>query len=195
MNSPRPTVFLDRDGVINRKMPPGRYVTRPEELVLLPGVAEAIGVMKRIGCRVIVVTNQRGVARGLMTLEDLDQIHALLRRRIVAATGEDLDAIYACPHEEGSCQCRKPRLGMFLQAKRDFPDIDFSLSLLVSDSLRDLEAGAHLECKNVLVNRTPEKPLVLPPEAPPIHAVVFSLREVPYLLSSLNLINACLSPS
>jgi len=190
MRNPRPSVFLDRDGVINRKMPSGRYVTRPEELILLPGAAEAIGALKRAGCRVIVVTNQRGVARGLMTLEDLERIHALLRQQIVATTGQDLDAIYACPHEEGACDCRKPQVGMFLQAQRDFPDIDFSRSVLVSDSLKDLEAGARLGCSNVLVIPEEEKKQFPHPAWPahlPIHALISSLQAgVPQLLSLLS---------
>ncbi len=133
-------VFLDRDGVLNQKARPGEYITSCEELVVLPDVPEAVAALNRSGRRVIVVTNQRGVALGLYTLDDLAQIHEKLTKEL-AERGAHLDAIYFCPHDKGQCACRKPQTGMFEQARRDFPDAKPERSLMVGDSLRDIEAG------------------------------------------------------
>lgn len=133
-------VFLDRDGVLNQKARPGEYITSCEELIVLPGVPEAIAALNRSGRKVIVVTNQRGVALGLYTVDDLAKIHEKLRK-VLAAGGAYLDAIYFCPHDTGQCDCRKPGTGMFEQAFQDFPDATPKRSLMVGDSLRDIEAG------------------------------------------------------
>ena len=134
------TAFLDRDGTLNVKAPEGDYVKGPEELELLPGAAEAVALLNREGLRVVVVTNQRGVARGLMTLEDVAAVHAALERGLAAA-GAHLDAIFFCPHERGECDCRKPGTGLFEQAREAEPDIDFSRSVMVGDAPSDVEAG------------------------------------------------------
>ena len=143
-------VFLDRDGVLNRKPPEGQYVTSWEEFDLLPGVERAIGALNRSGRKVIVVTNQRGVAKGLYSFADLERMHGLLRARL-AQHDAHLDAIYVCPHEEGECSCRKPGIGLFEQAFRDFPDVTPARSLMVGDSIRDIEAGARAGMRTVLV--------------------------------------------
>jgi D-glycero-D-manno-heptose 1,7-bisphosphate phosphatase len=108
-------VFLDRDGVINRKLPEGCYVTRIEDFELLPGAAQAVAKLNANGLTVILVTNQRAIGLDLMTQPELDQLHKHLRQRL-AAHGARLDAIYYCPHDPSHrpCTCRKPetRLGM-----------------------------------------------------------------------------------
>ena len=106
------TVFLDRDGVLNEKMPEGQYVTSPEEFHLLPGVAEAIGRLNCAGLRVILVSNQRGIALGLYTAADVDAIHAGLQT-VLENHGAQLDGIYYCPHDKSQCNCRKPMPGLF----------------------------------------------------------------------------------
>jgi D-glycero-D-manno-heptose 1,7-bisphosphate phosphatase len=151
------TVFLDRDGTINRKAPDGDYVRSPKALVLLDGAAEAIARLRSAGARVMVVTNQRGVALGRMSLEDLAEVHQELHRRLAAA-GTEVDAIYSCPHDEDSCDCRKPGPGMFLQAVRDHPSIDLAGSAVVGDSLRDIEAGSRLGMMTVLLREPPQAP-------------------------------------
>lgn len=133
-------VFLDRDGVLNRKALPGQYITRSEDLVVLPGVGEAVATLNRSGRKVIVVTNQRGIALGLYSQEDLARIHDRLRAQL-AAHEAHLDAIYICPHEAGQCDCRKPLTGLFDQAFRDFPEATPHRSVMVGDSLRDIESG------------------------------------------------------
>src|SRR5215831_20903126 len=105
-------VFLDRDGVINRKVAEGAYVTRWEEFQFLPGVAQAISLLNRAGWSVIVISNQRCVAKGLLSIETLEAIHQRMREELLVG-GAKLDGIYYCPHEkEESCDCRKPAPGM-----------------------------------------------------------------------------------
>ena len=133
-------VFLDRDGVLNRKAAPGEYVTRVEDFVLLPGAENAVAALNRSGRKVIVVTNQRGIALGLYSQNDLDRIHDKLKAQL-AKHGAHLDGIYVCPHEAGQCDCRKPLTGLFEQAYRDFPGGKPERSIMVGDSLRDIEAG------------------------------------------------------
>ncbi len=144
------TVFLDRDGTINRKASEGEYVLSADQLVLLDGAAAAIARLRSAGARVVVVTNQRGVALGRMTLDDLASVHGELAARLAGA-GAALDAIYACPHERGSCDCRKPAPGMFLRAVEDEPSIDLEGSAMVGDSITDVEAGARLGMTTVLL--------------------------------------------
>jgi D-glycero-D-manno-heptose 1,7-bisphosphate phosphatase len=144
------TVFLDRDGVINRKQPDDDYVKTWEEFEFLPRAQEALLLLRRAGMRLVVVTNQRGVARGRLTESALQHIHARMQAELTAA-GVVLDGIYYCPHDKGACDCRKPLPGLFRQARRDFPDIVFADSAVVGDSLSDLEAGASLGCRTVLI--------------------------------------------
>jgi len=131
--------------------------------VLYRGVAGKLAALKAAGFVLVVVTNQSGIARGLFTVDELDRMHAHLRRDL-AAGGVDLDAIYACPHHpEGSqaeyafdCDCRKPRPGMMQQAGRDL-GIDLNRSWLVGDILDDVEAGNRAGCRTVLVDLGTER--------------------------------------
>ena len=150
------TVFLDRDGVINEKAPEGDYVRRVEQLRLLMGAAGAVARLNRAGVRVVVVSNQRGVARGFISKEDVMAIEAALES-MLAAEGAHLDRFYFCPHEEGTCNCRKPRPGLFGQAQADFPDIDAASSVIIGDSLSDMEFGRGLGMRTIFVEGTPEK--------------------------------------
>lgn len=134
------TVFLDRDGTLNEKARDGDYVKGPDELRMLPGAAQAVAALNDAGLRVVLVTNQRGVARGLMDLEDVDAVHAALRRELAAA-GAGLDGIFVCPHEKGTCDCRKPGIGLFVRARDADPGIDFARAIMVGDAATDVEAG------------------------------------------------------
>jgi D-glycero-D-manno-heptose 1,7-bisphosphate phosphatase len=144
------TVFLDRDGILNQKMPEGRYVTRWEEFRILPGAPEALRRLNQAGLRVIVVSNQRGIAKGLYTAEDVEAMHAkfqqLLRRH-----GARIDAFFICPHEQGQCNCRKPLPGLFDQAVAQFPQITPATSVMIGDSLSDIEFGRNLGMKTILI--------------------------------------------
>jgi D-glycero-D-manno-heptose 1,7-bisphosphate phosphatase len=147
---PIETVFLDRDGVINEKMPEGRYVTNWSEFRLLPGVAEAIGRLNRAGVRVIVVSNQRGIALGFYTAADVEAIHAELQKRLEAA-GARVDAFFFCPHDKMQCECRKPLPGMFEAARAQFPEIEAATSLMIGDSFSDIEFGRRLGMRTIFV--------------------------------------------
>jgi D-glycero-D-manno-heptose 1,7-bisphosphate phosphatase len=134
-------VFLDRDGVINRKAPEGEYVSLWTDFHILPGVEMAIAHLNRSGRRVIVVSNQRGISLGLYTAEDVNALHHELLMHL-AKHGARIDALYFCPHDKGQCECRKPKPGLFLQAFQDFPDASSSNSLVIGDSISDIR-GAH----------------------------------------------------
>lgn len=149
------TVFLDRDGVLNRKAPDGDYVKTPEEFAWLPGAREAICQLNIAGVLSVVVTNQRGIAKRLMTAEDVMRIHRRMQDEL-RELGGYLDGIYFCPHEVGQCQCRKPDVGLFLQAQSDILDIDFSRSFVVGDSLADMEAARRIGARPVWVG-SPEQ--------------------------------------
>ncbi len=144
------TVFLDRDGILNEKMPEGRYVTRWEEFRILPGVPEAIRRLNEVGLRVVVVSNQRGVARGLHTVADVDAIHEGFRQQLSLA-GAHIDAFLICPHDTGQCNCRKPLPGLFDQAVARFPETTAASSAMVGDSLSDIEFGSRLGMKTIFV--------------------------------------------
>ena len=150
----RRAVFLDRDGTIVREV---EYLRSPEELRLLPRAGEAIRRLNEAGFAVVVVTNQSGIARGLLTEGDLEEIHTVLRRRL-ARRGARVDAIYSCPHHPEAplpeyrrrCQCRKPLPGMLVRAGREL-DLDLARSYAVGDGERDVEAGRRAGCRTVLV--------------------------------------------
>lgn len=142
--------FLDRDGVINRKAAAGEYITRWEEMEILPGVAEAIGRLRRAGYRVMVITNQRCVAKGLMTGAQLESLHERLGEGLARA-GAAIDDFYYCPHEEQpACGCRKPQPGMLLAAAREH-GVDLQASWMVGDSEKDIVAGRRAGCRTARI--------------------------------------------
>lgn len=143
-------VFLDRDGTINVKAPAGEYVTAAEQLQLLPHAAEAIRRLNEARVWVAVVTNQRGIARGKMTETDLEAVHARLADEL-AGQGAHLDAVYHCPHEQGTCSCRKPEPGLLLCAQREHPGLTFAASAVVGDEESDVQAGRRLGATTVLL--------------------------------------------
>ncbi len=140
-------VFLDRDGVINRKAPTeDEYITCWEEMQILPGVAQAITELHHSGFKIIVVTNQRGVAKGLITIAELEALHERMCEHLASA-GAVIDAVYYCPHElEPPCDCRKPRPGMLLEASRTH-EINLAASWMIGDSVKDVQAGRKVGCK------------------------------------------------
>jgi D-glycero-D-manno-heptose 1,7-bisphosphate phosphatase len=144
------TVFLDRDGVINRKMPEGQYVTRWSHFELLPGVAEAIARLNQAGLRVLVVTNQRGIALGLYSAANVNAIHTQLQC-VLSVSSAHIDGFYFCPHDKRQCNCRKPLPGLFEQAKKQFPDIEPATSLVIGDSLSDIEFGHSLGTLTIFI--------------------------------------------
>jgi D-glycero-D-manno-heptose 1,7-bisphosphate phosphatase len=133
------TVFLDRDGTVNVKVPDGQYVTAPAELSLIPGAAAAIARLNAAALRVILVTNQRWLSGRARDLTGYARVHARLEE-LLAADGAHLDAAYYCPHALRACDCRKPSPGMLLRAAREHR---FSLgaAVMVGDSDTDIAAG------------------------------------------------------
>jgi histidinol-phosphate phosphatase family protein len=137
---------MDRDGVINQKAPEGQYITRWEDFHFLPGVTEGIALLNRAGFSVFVVTNQRCIAKGLMTVADLQKMHERMTDYLTRA-GAAIDGIYYCTHELAqSCNCRKPAPGMLLDAARSH-GIEMPTSWMIGDSDIDIEAGKNAGCK------------------------------------------------
>lgn len=143
-------VFLDRDGVINRKAPEGVYVFHWRDFHLLPGVESAIASLNRSGRRVIVVTNQRGIALGLYSSADVEMLHRELQEHL-ATHGAHIDAFYYCPHDENQCDCRKPKTGLFEEAFRDFPEASSANSIVFGDSISDIKAAHRLGMPAVFI--------------------------------------------
>jgi D-glycero-D-manno-heptose 1,7-bisphosphate phosphatase len=158
-------LFLDRDGTL---VEPRHYPSRPEELVVYPGLPSELRRLRAAGFRLVLITNQSGLARGYFREADLNRMHdhlaTALRREDVA-----MDAIYVCPHHpDGTvaalareCECRKPKPGLLLRAAADL-DLDLARSWFVGDILDDVEAGSRAGCRTVLVDlgteRVPEGP-------------------------------------
>jgi D-glycero-D-manno-heptose 1,7-bisphosphate phosphatase len=149
-------VFLDRDGVLNRKLPEGAYVSDWAQFEWLPGAVEAIARMNRAGLTVIVVSNQRGVALGRLSVQQLELIHVQMRNQL-GRHDAWLDAIYYCPHDHGECHCRKPDIGLFEQATKDFPEIDAENSAVIGDSLSDIQAGRRLGMRTIFIQGEPAR--------------------------------------
>lgn len=145
------TLFLDRDGVINRRLP-GDYVKSLEKFVFQKGALEALRILAGLFPKIVVVTNQSGIGRGRMTTAQLLDIHAFMKKRVLAEGGR-IDRVYHCPHrpDEG-CGCRKPGIGMAREAKKDFPEIEFGQSWMVGDSASDIEMGQKLGMKTVWID-------------------------------------------
>ena len=141
-------VFLDRDGTLNTRLP--RYVTSPAELELLPGVADAVAELNRSGARVVVVTNQRGLATGELGAEQLDEVHHALRE-CLSRNGAWLDGIFVCPHDHGTCDCRKPARGLFEQALAAAPWADPARCAMVGDMVTDVEPAAAMGMRTILL--------------------------------------------
>jgi len=143
-------LFLDRDGVINRKLPDA-YVRKTDEFEFLPGVPDAIRIARQHFDRIVVVTNQQGIAKGIMSVNDLENVHDHMLEGLLKANAR-LDAIYFCPDLAGpDATCRKPDIGMVLQAVQDFPDIELKHSVIAGDSPADLKLGERCGMFTVLV--------------------------------------------
>ncbi|MCP3930075.1 MAG: HAD-IIIA family hydrolase [Bacteroidetes bacterium] len=140
------TLFLDRDGVINKRRV-GKYVKAIEEFEFLPGVLLGISQCRKYFDRIVVVTNQQGIGKGLMDKDQLDQVHEYMLRRIEQHKGH-IDGVYSCSDlNSAKANCRKPGPTMAFQAKADFPEINFSYSVMVGDSISDMEFGKNLGMK------------------------------------------------
>lgn len=145
-----PTLFLDRDGVVNLRIP-GDYVRTPEMFEPTEGLSEALRLLARQFGRIVVVTNQAGIGKGLMTEADLEVVHQKMFG-IAEAAGGRIDRAYHCPHtKDAGCLCRKPATGMAWLALADFPEIDFTNAWLVGDSASDMQFAQALGMRSVLI--------------------------------------------
>lgn len=150
----RPCVFFDRDGIVNEAPDPERYVTRFERFHILPGFLDALRVVGQAGCAAVVVTNQRGVALGLIPQAELDRMHAHLLEQASRHGGEILDVL-VCPFDDDEHPWRKPQPGMLLEAARRH-DLDLSLSWMVGDQEGDVLAGHRAGCRALRLLRKEE---------------------------------------
>lgn len=153
------TLFLDRDGVINVETV-GSYITSWDEFKFIDGTLEALQLLGDIFGTILVVTNQRGVGRGIMTLDALKDISSNMTTTI-SENGGRLDRIYSCTALSDDDHNRKPNTGMAIQAKEDFPHIDFKKSVIVGNSLSDMEFGKRMAMHTVFLT-TKHEPFSLP---------------------------------
>jgi len=147
---PSKTIFLDRDGVINKEKKD--YVKNIDEFEIFEYVPQLIKLLKENNYLVIIVTNQSAINRGLLTNEKLEEIHNYLKKKL-KLNNTSIDGIYYCPHTpEQNCECRKPKPGLFLKAMKDF-DIDLENSFMIGDSEKDIEAANKIGCKGILLEK------------------------------------------
>lgn len=146
------TLFLDRDGVINHEQHLG-YVNTWDEFTFYAGVEDAIKIFATHFKYIIVITNQRGVGKGITSFENLGLIHHNMKEAI-SNSGGRIDAIYFCPDIDNASPNRKPQTGMAFQAKYDFKDIDFTKSIMVGNTLSDMEFGRNIGAKTVFISST-----------------------------------------
>lgn len=145
---PQKLIILDRDGVIN--VDSDQFIKSPDEWKPIPGSLEAIARLNQWGWRVVVASNQSGVGRGLFGMDTLNAINEKMVKSL-AQVGGRLDAIFFCPHAaDSTCDCRKPKPGLFLQIAERF-NVPLDRVPVVGDSLRDLQAGVAVGCKPYLV--------------------------------------------
>ncbi len=143
-------IFLDRDGVINKKPPRGEYVKSWKEFEFLPGTIEALRILCQRDYDIFIVTNQAGIGRGLMDINDLELIHQKMIEEL-KKNGVDIRGIYYCSHEMNeNCQCRKPKPGLLLRAAKEH-NLDLTRAVFVGDDNRDLAAGNQVGCKVILI--------------------------------------------
>jgi len=146
------TLFLDRDGVINKEKFED-YVYNYDEFIFYEGVPEALKIATERFGRLLVATNQRGVGRGLMSEEDLDIIHRRMMDDLKTA-GASIAKVYYCISLDNASPCRKPNPGMAAEAKADFPDIDFSKSIMIGNNISDMEFGRNAGMHTIFLTTT-----------------------------------------
>lgn len=148
---PKKVMFLDRDGVINKKAPKAEYVKSWTEFEFLPGAIEAMTLLAQNNYKIFVISNQAGIARGAMTEQDLNKIHGNMEKELEKYNVK-IEKIYYCSHGwDDGCECRKPKPGMLFQAAREY-DLDLSKSTFIGDDERDLQAGNAAGCKTIFVD-------------------------------------------
>ena len=150
------TLFLDRDGVINKRLP-GRYVEYWDQFEFTEKCRDASAILAQHFETIVVVTNQQGIGKGIMTKEQLESLHTQMVDE-VKSHGGFINKVYYCPElKENNPACRKPNTGMGWQAKNDFPNINFEQSIMVGDSFSDMEFGWQLGMKTIFIEGKEEE--------------------------------------
>lgn len=142
-------IFLDRDGVINKCAKDHEYITRWENFEFLENVTEAIRLLNDAEYKIVVISNQRGIARGIVTKDEVDELHKRVNEYLNKKSA-NIDCFLYCPHEIGECNCRKPDIGLFLATERLY-DVDKSHSYMIGDSESDIVAGHNFGAKTVFI--------------------------------------------
>jgi len=146
----RKCVFFDRDGIVNESPGPG-YVERWEDFVLLPEFVDVLRTVGDMGFESVIITNQRGVARGIVPQSEIGRIHGNLEETLKESHDLELLDIFCCPHDNNECSCRKPQPGMLLAAAEKH-GIDLPGSWMIGDNEKDVEAGRNAGCRTILVS-------------------------------------------
>lgn len=142
-------IFLDRDGVINKCAKEHEYITRWESFEFLENVPEAIRLLNDAEYKIVVISNQRGIARGIMAKDEVDELHKRVNAYL-NSKGANIDFFLYCPHEIGECNCRKPGIGLFLASERLY-DVDKSHSYMIGDSESDIVAGRNFGVNTIYI--------------------------------------------
>ncbi len=174
------TLFLDRDGVINHERKE-TYVLNWNEFRFYDGVPDALKILSGLFGTIVMVTNQKGVGRGLMTADDLTTIHANMLTTIVENGGR-LDKVYFCDSMDNNCYDRKPNPGMAYQAKKDFDHIDFNKSIMVGNKLSDMEFGRNAGMYTIYLDTT--NPEVLSPHP----FIDYRFKDLPSFAKAIHLL-------
>lgn len=144
------TLFLDRDGTINTLLP-GDYVKTWDEFKFIDGVLDAIPIFNKLFGLTLIATNQQGIGKKIMTEKSLRSIHVKMLTAITESGGY-IDEVYYCPAlASEQAECRKPDIGMAIQAVRDFPNIDLKKSIMIGDTLTDMQFGKNAGMKTILL--------------------------------------------
>ena len=145
----RPIAFLDRDGTLNQKAPEGQYTTEAE-LKMIPGSAQAVAMLSRAGYINIVVSNQQGIAKGLLTHRQVERVNQMVAQEVQEAGGQ-IEQFLFCPHLAGTCQCRKPKVGMLEEVKQSIQQVDWERSVLIGDAITDMQAAKSFGIRGIRV--------------------------------------------
>lgn len=155
MTGPRAGVFLDRDGVLNERLPPGEFVRSTADFRWIRGAADAVALLESRGYVPIVVSNQRGIAEGSVSWNTIRAVERLIQDEL-ARRGSAIAGFHYCPHSrDAGCECRKPAPGLLLRAAREH-GVDLSASVMVGDAESDVEAGRAAGCHTVLITTSVE---------------------------------------
>jgi D-glycero-D-manno-heptose 1,7-bisphosphate phosphatase len=147
-------IFLDRDGIINVKAKKHEYIYTWEKFNFIDDIVDSLRILKKADFKLIIISNQRGISRGIMNKDDVDSLHKIMNNYL-DSNFASIDGIYYCPHDKNECYCRKPNIGLFLLAEKDFY-VQKELSFMIGDELTDIEAGNKYGVSTILIGKKSE---------------------------------------